>query len=208
MSQSAAVIKARKERARTGRGQIRDFLPPEGVPLKFETAGLGLRFGAQLLDIVLTMLAIGAFLLLLAIMDILPSTALWTLFSLLFFLIRAPYYILAEILWNGQTLGKRICRIRVIGADGRSLRPYQVAARNLMKEAEVFYPGTMLLAAQGMGILGNIILLIWITILLAVPLMNRKRQRLGDMIANTYVIHQPQALLMPDVSTRADAAQR
>lgn len=208
MSQSAAVIRARKARSGTGRGQIRDFLPPEGVPLKFETAGLGLRFGAQLLDIVLTLLGIGAFLLLLALLNILPSSVLMTLFALLFFLIRAPYYILAEILWNGQTLGKRICRIRVIGADGRSLRPYQVAVRNLMKEAEVFYPGTMLLAAQGMGILSNIIVVIWIIVLMAVPLMSRKRQRMGDMIANTYVIHQPQALLMPDVSTRADAAQR
>jgi hypothetical protein len=74
-----------------------------------------------------------------------------------------------------------------------------------MKEAEVFYPGTMIFAAQSLAPLEYAVLLLWITILLAVPLMNRKRQRLGDMIANTYVIHQPQAVLLADVSTRAPA---
>ncbi|MFK7944471.1 MAG: RDD family protein [Paracoccaceae bacterium] len=205
---STAAKKARRERAKAEYRMVRDFLPPEGVPLKFEVAGLGMRFAAQFLDITLTLLAIGAFLLLLAVMDILPNSAMLTLFALLFFVIRAPYYILTEILWNGQTLGKRITRIRVIGADGRSLRPYQVAVRNMMKEVEVFYPGTMLVAAAGLGVLEVIILLIWITILLAVPLMNRKRQRLGDMIANTYVVYQPQALLLPDVATRAGAEQK
>ena len=207
-AQSSAARKARRERARAEARMIRDFLPPEGVPLKFEVAGLGMRFAAQFLDILLTLLGIGAFLLLLAVMDILPGSAMTTLFALLFFLIRAPYYILTEILWNGQTLGKRITRLRVVGADGRSLRPYQVAVRNMMKEAEVFYPGTMIFASALLGPGEIIILLIWISILLAVPLMNRKRQRLGDMIAGTYVVHQPQAMLMPDVSTRAGAEQK
>ena len=206
--QSAAAKKARRERAKMEARMIRDFLPPEGVPLKFEVAGLGMRFAAQFLDVLLTLLGIGAFLLLLAVMDVLPGSAMLTLFALLFFLIRAPYYILTEILWNGQTLGKRITRLRVVGADGRSLRPHQVAVRNMMKEAEVFYPGTLMFAAPALGILEIIILLIWISILLAVPLMNRKRQRLGDMIAGTYVVHQPQALLMPDVSTRAGTEQK
>ena len=208
MSNAATAAKARRARERSERRLVRDFLPPEGVPLSFEVAGLGLRLGAQMLDIILTLLGIGAFLLLLLVLDIVPGTTLFTLFSLLFFLIRAPYYIIAEILWNGQTLGKRITRIRVIGADGRSLRPYQIAVRNMMKEVEVFYPGTMLLAVAGLGILEVLIVLLWITILLAVPLMNRKRQRLGDMIANTYVVHQPKAVLLPDISTRAGVEQR
>lgn len=203
MSKAAesAALKARKARKRHEARMIRDFRPPEGVLLNFEVAGLGMRFAAQLIDVLLTALFTGAIVLLLSIMGA-PWTLLVTVWSLTFFLMRAPYYILTEILWNGQTLGKRICRLRVVGADGRSLRPYQVAVRNLMKEVEVFYPGTMLLAAASLQPFEYIVMLIWIAILLTVPLLNRKRQRIGDMIANTYVIHQPEALLMPDLSTR------
>ena len=52
--------KARKARRRRGVNQldahlrlIDQVLPPEGVPLKFEVADLGARFGAQIVDILL-----------------------------------------------------------------------------------------------------------------------------------------------------------
>ena len=200
---ATAGQKARKARAARNRRLIRDFRPPEGVPLNFEVATLGMRFAAQLMDLLLTFLFALSIPLLLAIVGIASWELFATLLALLFFFIRAPYYILTEILWNGQTLGKRIAQIRVVSADGRTLAPYSVAARNLMKEVEVFYPGTMLFAIEYLSPGEYLLLLLWIGILLAVPLLNRKRQRMGDMIANTYVIHQPQAVLMPDISTRA-----
>ena len=203
----SAAERARKERNKTNLRMIRDFHPPEGVPLNFEVASLGMRFAAQLIDVLLTVLFTGSIIFLLAIMDV-GWTALVVIWSLMFFFIRAPYYILAEILWNGQTLGKRMTNLRVVGADGRSLAPYAVTVRNLMKEVEVFYPGTMIFVASSLSNIEYIIMIIWIGILLTVPLMNRKRQRLGDMIANTYVIHQPQAILMPDLSTRPAAETR
>ncbi|MEM7742743.1 MAG: RDD family protein [Pseudomonadota bacterium] len=210
MNQPALSTEARKQRrARAQRTKrlIRDFVPPEGVPLNFEVASLGMRFAAQLMDLLLTFLFTGALIMLLAIIGI-DWDYLVIIWSLTFFFIRAPYYVLTEILWNGQTLGKKIARLRVVGADGRSLPAYAVAVRNIMKEVEVFYPGTMLFAAGNLGPLEYIILLIWIAILLAVPLMNKKRQRLGDMIANTYVIHQPAAVLMPDLVARAQTEAR
>ncbi len=208
---SAEVAETRRHRRRTEPAKprlIRDFCPPEGVPLNFEVAGLGMRFAAQITDLLLTGAFVIALMVLLSLSDLLPWTVISTIGSLLFFLIRAPYYVLAELIWNGQTLGKRICRLRVVSADGRSLRPYAVTVRNLLKELEVFVPGTYLVAAPYLGPGEYILLLVWIAILLAVPLFNRKRQRLGDMIANTYVIHQPQTLLMPDLSTRVAEATR
>lgn len=182
---------------------IDNFLPPEGVPLRFEVAGLGTRFGAQIIDILITLGLCIAIIAVLALSRIVVGLGLTALAALLFFFIRTPYYAAAELVWNGQTLGKRLSRIRVISGDGRSLTPHQIVVRNLMREVEVFVPGTLLLFASDLGWFGASALLGWIAILIAVPLLNRRRQRLGDIIANTYVICQPTALLMPDLSVKA-----
>ncbi len=208
MSAPAIVKRARKQRNNRDTRMIRDFRPPEGVPINFQVAGLGARLAAQVTDLIITSMFVLVLILFLAITELIEGPALWIMASLAFFFIRAPYYIFAELIWNGQTLGKRVCRLRVVSADGRSLRPYSVTVRNLMKEIEVFYPGTMMFAVATLNPGEYLLLLIWIGILLAVPLTNSKRQRLGDMIANTYVIHQPQAILMPDLSTRPDAEVR
>ncbi len=204
-TEQVAARRARRARAAAERALIRDFLPPEGVALRFQVAGLGARFGAQLLDLLLTGLFAVAVMVLLAVTEITPWTATVTIGALVFFFIRAPYYVAAELLWNGQTLGKRISRLRVVSADGRSLRPYSVTVRNLMKEVEVFMPGTALLMIERLSIAEALLLIAWITILLAVPLTNRRRQRLGDMVAGTYVIVQPKAVLLPDLAARPAA---
>ncbi|MEM7213887.1 MAG: RDD family protein [Pseudomonadota bacterium] len=201
------VERIRKMRKARDQRMIRDFRPPEGVVLNFEVASVGARFGAQLLDIILTSLAVLSIVILMLVTGLAwadpffgSSSALTIIFSLLFFFIRAPYYILMELIWNGQTLGKRLSGLRVVSADGRSLRPYAVTVRNMMKEMEVFVPGTALFAAEGLSTAEIFILLIWITILLIVPFTNKKRQRMGDMIAGTYVINQPKSVLLPDMA--------
>ena len=205
MNAKADITATKARRARKARDarMLRDFRPPEGVVLNFEVAGLGARIGAQMLDLLLTFFLILAIVLLLALTEALSWTAISTIAALAFFFIRAPYYVLAELLWNGQTLGKRMTGLRVVSADGRSLRPYSVTVRNLMKETEVFVPGAALFAISALGVVEVLILLVWITVLILVPLMNKKRQRLGDMIAGTYVIHQPKAVLLPDVAQAA-----
>ncbi|WP_394693666.1 RDD family protein [Hyphobacterium sp.] len=176
--------------------------PPEGVPIHFEVASLMARMGAQIADILITAFGALALTLVIALLPFnLGGSAAGILFALLTLFIRAPYYIMAELFWNGQTLGKRLTGLRVLSADGRGLTTHGVVARNIMKEVEVFIPGTMVLAASQMGLFWNIVLLAWIAILLIVPLTNKRRQRLGDILANTYVARQPKTLLMPDLSS-------
>lgn len=199
--------KARRIRARRARRLIGDLMPPEGVPLRFEVASMGARFGAQLLDLLFTAIFAISLVVLLALTDLVPGSTLMLVGSLLFLFVRAPYYIATELVWNGQTLGKRATGLRVISADGRSLRPYAIAVRNIMKELEVFVPGTALFMAPMLGPIEATVLLLWIALLLIVPLTNRRRQRLGDIIAGTYVIRQPRAILMPDLGARQAPAQ-
>ena len=77
---------------------IRDFLPPEGVPLKFEIAGLGARFGAQLADIALTLIGVVAVVILLEFGLEAPDELIGAVAAISFFMIRAPYYVLTELL--------------------------------------------------------------------------------------------------------------
>lgn len=192
-----STVKARADKYRL----INDFLPPEGVPITFRVAGLTERLGAQILDILLTLLFVGAVVLLIFMVSPYNSRELLMgLGSLLFFLIRVPYYVLTELMWNGETLGKRMLSLKVVSADGRSLTAHAVFTRNLTKEAEVFLPLTLILAMEGMDIWSRLISIAWVLATLAVPLFNKRRQRLGDLIAGTYVIHYPEARLLPDLA--------
>lgn len=190
----------RKRKPPAGLKGYDEVLPPEGVPLRFRIAGAGVRFSAQLADILITVLAaVALFIFFLAIGVAGPETMV-AVGSMLFFLIRIPYYVITELLWNGQTLGKRFMKIKVIAADGGSLKAQALVVRNLMKEAEIFLPGTLVLTLDHRTPVVSLIAFAWVAMTLAVPLFNRRRQRLGDFIAGTFVIHLPEPVLLKDLA--------
>ncbi|KZM51007.1 RDD family protein [Labrenzia sp. OB1] len=176
------------------------LMPPEGVPLTLPIAGVGVRTAAQFTDIVLTSIAAISLLVLLGTLGLLGPQSMTAIAVLVFFCIGVPYYVLAELAWNGQTLGKRIMKIKVVAHDGGSLSAHSLVLRNLMKEAEVFLPGTLLLTLDTASPLETAASLIWIAIALLVPLCNRYRRRLGDMMAGTHVIHLPVPILLKDMA--------
>lgn len=179
---------------------IDEILPPEGVPLRLEVAGIGARLGAQLTDILLTFIAALAILLLLYSLDFIDPQTLSAIGALLFFAIRVPYYIFTELVWNGQTLGKKLLKIKTVAHDGGSLDAHALVVRNLMKEAEVLLPITLLFTVSQARPIGSLIALGWILGTLVVPLANKRRRRLGDLIAGTYVVHLPQPILLGDLA--------
>lgn len=186
------------------RGLLR-HTPPESVPITFRLSTLGARFGAQTLDILITYGGV-----LLAIIGLTWAGAfswngLITFYALLTFLMRVPYYILSELVWNGRTLGKRMVGIRVISLDGRRLTPHQIVARNLMKEVEVFLPLATLFGASTMDIWLGGALAAWMIATLLVPVFSKLNQRLGDMVAGTVVVDNPRPVLLPDLSAQAAA---
>lgn len=186
-------------RVRDGK-RLEGYLPPEGVPISFSITSIGARFGAQVLDIALTYGFIILLVYAMVTTGALPIEAMFALIMLCVFLIRVPYYILAELVWNGRTVGKRIVGIRVINAEGRRLTPHQIVARNLMKEVELFTPVTMVFTVDAMSGLGVLLTLVWVLAVLIVPLANRRRQRLGDMVAGTIVVDNPRNVLLPDLA--------
>lgn len=179
-----------------------DILPPEGVPITFLISSGGARFGAQLLDIVITFGGLLALFFALIWVGVFDWSIIATLFLLVIFFIRIPYYIFSELVWNGRTLGKRIVGIRVISGDGGRLTPHQIVARNLMKEVEVFMPLTTLMSGTIKDGWVGLAMVVWVLLVLAVPVFNKRQQRLGDMIAGTLVVDQPRSVLMPDLAVQ------
>lgn len=202
--QRKALMKAR--RYADQKGKTLSIVPPEGVPLEMPLASLGQRIGAQLTDFLL--MIVGAFIFMILLMLAFgPNLVLIKIVgALTFFMIRVPYYILAELAWNGRTIAKRWLGLRVVSVNGQSLTPHQIVVRNLMKEIEFFAPLTYILVGSQLHWSIYVMALLWVIVLLFVPLRNKRNQRIGDIIANTAVISDPKPILLRDLATETAAS--
>lgn len=189
--------KARRAERRVAAGRI---MSPEGVELALPIAGIGARLGAQIADVLITGAFFAAVLILLGVGGFTNPGTLSALAALLFFIIRIPYYVLSELVWNGQTLGKRFLKIKVVSHVGGPLTTHALVMRNLMKEAEVFLPGTLLLTVSAASPIASWISLAWVAMAFAIPLSNPHRMRLGDMLAGTHVVQLDEPLLLADMA--------
>lgn len=185
----------------------RRLLTPEGVPLIFQLAERGERAAAVMIDLLIMFCAIAVFVLAIGfgLSYLGVGSVVLSLVILVSFLIRSFYFIYFELRWQGQTPGKRALGIRVIDRKGGYLRPDAVFARNLLREVELFLPITLLFGAQGFGsgALVNLLTLGWVMLFLLLPFFNKDRLRAGDIVAGTWVISAPKALLLTDVAAGA-----
>ena len=161
---------------------------PERVPLEFALASIGNRFLAVVIDHFiqyLTMFVVAyAFLNLSGltknngaeVTEFFQELPKWTLALMIvaLFLIFAGYFIFFEWLWNGQTPGKRLLKLRVIRDDGRPITLWEAMARNLLRIFDAF-PG-LVLPVYSVGLLAIF--------------ANRRDQRIGDLFAGTVVIRE------------------
>ena len=191
---------------------LRSVLTPEGVPVGVELGDHGARAGALLVDLLIvvgTLVLVGFVLVLAAV--VVGSVAV-ALLSILSFFLRCPFFMFFELRWRGQTPGKRIFKLRVVDRRGGALSPYAVAARNITREVEVFMPATLLVmarATEGSSDMDNMLVtaaLVWLAIFVLMPLFNRDRLRVGDMIAGTWVVRSETVSLLRDLTT--DPASR
>jgi uncharacterized RDD family membrane protein YckC len=142
---------------------------PEGISFTQLLAGPVTRFLAFSIDLAGITLISGTLsqvLLLAAIVS--PDFALAAR-TICYFVVTIGYSILFESLLRGQTLGKRVLKIRVVDAEGFRVRPTQIVVRNLLRVVDLlpaFYA------------VGGICCL-----------LSSKYQRLGDIAANTVVIY-------------------
>ena len=183
---------------------------PERVPLAFPLASIGNRFLAVAIDHAIQYAAIAAIFIGFMIIAGVGQASFGTygeldrempnwviaVMILILFLLFAGYFAAFEWLWDGQTPGKRLLKLRVIREDGRPITLWEAIARNLLRIFDAF-PG-FLVPIYSAG-------------LIAIFLSGRD-QRVGDLFAGTVVIRERsgEAPTFADVFSNpiADAAYR
>ncbi|HAV61920.1 MAG TPA: RDD family protein, partial [Verrucomicrobiales bacterium] len=119
-----------------GRTHTLTVQTPEGVVFAMRLAGPITRFLAWGVDVLfLWMLTnfIGFFGSLLGFISPDFATAISIL---MFFALTLSYGIALEWLWRGQTLGKKLLRLRVVDIEGMRLQFSQVVVRNLLRAVD------------------------------------------------------------------------
>ena len=151
--------------------RARVVLTPEHVEIRLEPAGLGSRFVALTVDLVL-MLAAGTTASTLA--TALPGGAGPLVRSLLLLLLGWGYHVYFELRHQGQSPGKRIVGIRVVDGRGLPLSLEQSFVRNVVRLVDALPIGYALGAAACQ--------------------LDPLRRRLGDLAADTLVVRERRTL--------------
>ncbi|HME11553.1 MAG TPA: RDD family protein [Candidatus Acidoferrum sp.] len=150
---------------------------PEQTDVDFAIAGIGSRFLAIAYDTLWQILiglvgGIAGVFMIMGVEKIFPLSATWlgAIYILFYFFLYFGYYPLFEILWNGQTPGKRKQGIRVIKDSGRPLTPAETIGRNLLRIVDwmPFFYGVGMLTA----------------------FLNKRNKRLGDLVVGALVVRE------------------
>ncbi len=175
---------------------------PENVAFGYHVAGIGSRFLAALID-TLIIIALQIFFTVLGLLLarlLLPEGTLeldtdnpffaWIIgiFGLISFAFFWGYYIFFEMLWNGQSPGKRRAKLRVIRVDGTPITLTESIIRNLVRLID-FLP-----AYYGVGVVTMFV--------------NDQSRRLGDLAAGTLVVREEVApVTLESLAARATEPQ-
>ena len=154
---------------------------PESIELEFTLAGIGNRTLALAIDYQILALLLVVFWVVwstfsLGLLSYLSqanfsyaSAPLWLLAIalLISFFLFTGYFAFFEVVWQGQTPGKRFIKIRVIRDDGRPIGLSQAAMRALLRPLDdLFFIGVFFI------------------------LLGKQEKRLGDWAAGTLVVQE------------------
>ncbi len=158
---------------------------PENVIFDYEIVGIGSRFMAALVDttlIVVLQLVVYLPMLFFFGEQLVSGENTWFigLFILIAFVFLWGYYIFFELLWNGQSPGKRWLGLRVLQANGTPITLTESIIRNLVRIVD-FLP-----MAYGVGVVTMFI--------------DGKSRRLGDMAASTLVVRDKESITLESLN--------
>ncbi len=152
---------------------------PEGIEFSLQLAGPITRFLAWAVDLGTIVALISVLNVVFGILGILSRDLAMAANIIAFFIVSIGYGILTEWYWHGQTLGKKLLRLRVMDEQGLRLQFSQIVIRNLLRFID---------SLPVLYLVGGL-----------VCLFNKRAQRLGDFAANTIVVWSPR-IAEPDLN--------
>ncbi len=167
---------------------------PENIRFGYDIADIGSRFLAIFID---TLIQTTIYILLLIAMAFLAAQLsdislprpvndfLAVAIILVLFLIQFGYFLLFEIILNGQTPGKRLFNLRVIKDNGQPLSALDTIIRNVVRIID-YFP-----FFYGVGLI--------------TMFLNARAKRLGDYAAGTIVVKMRNQIRLSDLQTAATA---
>lgn len=160
------------------------IVTPEAVVLEFETAGLGSRLPAALIDMAIQFALLVGLIVLVGVLDVVTGSfggfAL-AVFFLLYMGVIFGYPIAFETLWRGRTPGKAALGVRVVTAEGAPVRFRHAAIRGAVGLVDFH------LSSGAIAVL--------------FILFTRRNQRLGDLLAGTIVLRERSGAGRPSAVT-------
>ncbi len=160
-----------------GRLEQHGIVTPEAVLLDVETAGFASRILAGLLDLTLQLVALFFLTLLLSVAFVGDESGTLTAFAVIFFLMLFAYPITFETLLRGRTPGKMALGIRAVTIDGAPIRLREATLRAMGGVVDKLLPPG--------GVTGALFVL-----------LTPRHQRIGDLIAGTMVIRDPERFMV------------
>ncbi|MBX6333452.1 MAG: RDD family protein, partial [Gemmatimonadaceae bacterium] len=159
-----------------------DVETPELVTFSYTVAGIGSRAAAAVIDtLIMIVLITGIWMLIGAVAGAIGPvvsaaermSGAWAIAIALLvaFAIQWGYYVLFEAIWDGQTPGKRLLKIRVVQDGGYSVSFAASAARNIVRIVDM-----QPVITYAVGIVS--------------AALSRSGKRLGDLVAGTFVVHE------------------
>ena len=177
---------------------------PENIAFEYRLAGPFRRIFAYLLDLLVSLggyWGVILILYLLVIWALLPLAIalglegpLETFLGIVAGLLTIGYFVVywfygayAETYFNGRTVGKAVARMRVITVDGHAIDGVQATLRNFFRLLDIM-PFVPLASLFDSSEIPPQIVLPTCLFGLVIMALNRRYQRLGDLVANTVVI--------------------
>ena len=154
------------------------IVTPEAVVLDVETAGVASRVFAGIIDftIQIGVLWLGA--MLLSISGVIDSSSADVGIAFLVAAVLMGYPVVSETLMRGRTIGKRAMGLRAVTLEGAPIRLRHALLRMMGGLVDRFLPP--------LGVTGMLMVM-----------GTARHQRVGDLIAGTIVVRDPNRTLLP-----------
>jgi uncharacterized RDD family membrane protein YckC len=166
-------------------GDVYSLDTPESVSVGYDVAGVGSRFLAALIDALVLAVVLAALGIVTLIAGLnLQGTIAYAAAAIGVLIINVVflgYFVFFEIIWNGQSPGKRAMGLRVVKTSGYPITPVTALIRNVVRLVD------WLPAFYAVGVITMI--------------ANRHARRLGDLVAGTVVIKEKRYASLSSLSS-------